>query len=189
MVGNFFLIEMKNKKENIFLCGFMASGKSTIGPILANVLGYGFIDLDKYILKIKGKTVRQIFEDEGESQFRIYEEEIISEISKLKNIVVALGGGSIRSKNILSLIKQNGILIYLKTNPESLSKRLRNKTDRPLILNDKNEKLSPDELLTRIDELISKRKKYYEMADLEIETDKTPVGKTVDTIIKELKHI
>ena len=167
----------------------MGSGKSTIGPILANVLGYEFVDLDKLIEKETKKSVTQIFADEGEEAFRNQELNTLKKILKNKKYIISLGGGTIQSKKTLNLLKQNGILIYLEVEIEMLYKRLRNKTNRPVILNIDGEKLSEIELKKKINLLLEKRKLYYEMAFLTINISATTVGETVDKIIKELNKL
>jgi shikimate kinase len=170
----------------IYLTGFMTSGKSTIGPILANVLGYDFYDLDREIENIEKLTVVEIFEKHGEQYFREAESKILNELAKKDNLVISLGGGTIVNKNNFDMMKRTGKIIYLKVSPETLYKRLRHKTDRPifkdLVLNNKNEK----EFMKRISELMEKRKHFYELSDIIIDTELTPLGKTIDRIAKKI---
>jgi len=170
----------------IYLTGFMTSGKSTIGPILANVLGYDFYDLDREIENIEKLTVVEIFEKHGEHYFREAESKILNELAKKDNLVISLGGGTIVNKNNFDMMKRTGKIIYLKVSPETLYKRLRHKTDRPifkdLVLNNKNEK----EFMKRISELMEKRKHFYELSDIIIDTEITPLGKTIDRIAKKI---
>lgn len=167
----------------------MGSGKSTIGPILANVLGYEFCDLDKFISSKTDKTILQIFETIGEKGFRDIETESVEILSRNKKFVIALGGGTIQNEKIFNLLKKTGMIIYLKVEIENLLKRLKNKGNRPILLSSKGEKLSEIDLKNKINELFYKRKKYYEKSDLIIKTDLTSVGKTVDSIIFELNKI
>lgn len=170
----------------IYLTGFMTSGKSTIGPILANVLGYDFYDLDREIENIEKLTVVEIFEKHGEQYFREAESKILNELAKKDNLVISLGGGTIVNKNNFDMMKRTGKIIYLKVSPETLYKRLRHKTDRPifkdLVLNNKNEK----DFMKRISELMEKRKHFYELSDIIIDTEITPLGKTIDRIAKKI---
>lgn len=170
----------------IYLTGFMTSGKSTIGPILANVLGYDFYDLDREIENIEKLTVVEIFEKHGEQYFREAESKILNELAKKDNLVISLGGGTIVNKNNFDMMKRTGKIIYLKVSPETLYKRLRHKTDRPifkdLVLNNKNEK----DFMKRISELMEKRKHFYELSDIIIDTEVTPLGKTIDRIAKKI---
>lgn len=125
---------MKNKL--VYLTGFMASGKSTIGPILANTLGWNFFDLDRLIEQSSGKSIRSIFEENGEDYFRTLETEILVKVSTLEFYIISLGGGTIASDKNLNIIKSTGLLIYLESSPEETYKRLRFKRDRPAFLFD-----------------------------------------------------
>lgn len=167
----------------------MTSGKSTIGPILSNVLGWDFYDLDKVIEQKEKMTVVEIFETKGEQYFRKLEETMLKALSVDENLVVSLGGGTIDNTENLKLIKDNGILIYLKVSPDVLYKRLRNKIDRPLfkdlVLGEKSEA----EFVKRISDILEKRETNYKMADLEINTDETRVGYTVDNLAKKIMNL
>lgn len=174
------------KKNIIYLTGFMTSGKSTIGPILANVLGWNFYDLDKVLEEKENMKVVKIFETKGEDYFRKIESDTLTEFSDKDKVVIALGGGTIGNDKNLQLIKDSGILIYLKVSPKILYKRLKNKIDRPLfkdlVLGEKKE----DDFIERIENLLEKRENKYKQADLEINTDETRIGFTVDRIAKQI---
>jgi len=174
------------KKNLVFLSGFMASGKSTIGPILANTLGWNFFDLDKLIEEKEGKKIREIFENQGEDYFRSLEKKILKEVLNLNNYIIALGGGTIADTENLDLIKKNGLLVYLRSSPEETYKRLRFKRDRPTFLFD-DEEPSKEKFLEKINELSEKREKYYSKAHVTIDTDKIRIGQTVDKLASLVK--
>jgi len=161
----------------------MASGKSTIGPILANTLGWDFYDLDKVIEYEQGKTVANIFVENGEKYFRDKESEALLHLSQKLNSVISLGGGTSASNNNLEVMKRSGKIVYLKASPEALFQRLRFKKDRPLLNQDSDDE-NGIKLKLKIDELLKKRSLYYEQADMIIDTDQYPLGKTVDLIAK-----
>ena len=117
----------------IFLTGFSGSGKSTIGPLLANSLGYEFIDLDQRIEKHAGKTITRIFAESGEEHFRNLEHQTIEAVVEQNNLVISLGGGVLENDRAYDLIKESGTLVYLKSPSKTLARRLYNKTDRPLL--------------------------------------------------------
>ncbi len=169
-------------KKIIYLTGFMASGKSTIGPILANTLGWNFIDLDKLIEEAAGKSVRTIFEEDGEDYFRELETKTLRDICELENYIIALGGGTIANQSNLEIIKSFGYLIYLESSPEETYKRLRFKRDRPALLFDGDEEPTKLQFIEKINSLLQKRINYYDQADLKINTDNCQVGKTVDKL-------
>ncbi len=166
-----------NNKLNIALCGMMGSGKSAIGKILANKLDYNFIDADKMIEIDAGKTIKKIFEEDGEEYFRVLEEKITIDILEHKETIVSLGGGAIVNKKIRSSIKKNSYNIYLNVDIDILMKRLQNSQTRPLIYK-KN-------LKKKLINLISIREKFYQKADLIIKNEKNII-ETTENIIKKL---
>jgi shikimate kinase len=175
-------------KKVVYLTGFMGSGKSTIGPILANTLGWEFYDLDNVIENKAGMKIKEIFDGHGENHFRILERKALLEISSYDKIVVSLGGGTIANEENLAILKKTGLLFYLKLSSVSAYKRLKHKRDRPVLLSDMGEGFSKAELLKRIDMLFEKRKIFYEQSDFIIETDNMSVGKTVDRIVKIINN-
>ena len=166
-----------NNKLNITLCGMMGSGKSAIGRILANKLDYNFIDVDKMIEIDARKTIKKIFEEDGEQYFRDLEEKITINILELKETIVSLGGGAIINKNIRGSIKKNSYNIYLNVNIDILTKRLQNSKTRPLIYKKNLKK----ELIN----LIGIREKFYRKADLIVKNEKNII-ETTENIIKKI---
>ena len=162
----------------------MGAGKSTVGPILANTLGWEFYDLDKVIEKKAGKKIREIFEKDGEPYFRTLESETLRELSKGEKLVISLGGGTMISEDNLKFLKETGKIVYLKVSQESLYNRLRFKKDRPALTGSLPDNPSKEELMSKINILMETRKPFYEKADITIEADHSSVGKTVDIIAK-----
>jgi shikimate kinase len=173
----------------IFLTGFMGSGKSTVGPILANTLGYEFIDIDKFIEEKAEKPVVQIFDSVGEKGFRNLERSSLQEISSLDGYVVSLGGGTLANEENFSLVHESGIVVYLQLPPEEILQRVKNKQDRPMLKDQHGTLLPQEELGERIDQLLKYREQFYERADIVISTEKKKIGATVDEIVKKLKLI
>jgi shikimate kinase len=174
------------KKSLIYLTGFMGSGKSTIAPILANTIGYKFLDIDKAIEEETGKRVSEIFSDEGEAYFRGAERRILASASADNHLVVSLGGGTITNPANLSLVKSSGILVFLKTDTEQIFQRVKYKEDRPLLKSADGTRLTDEELLSRVKELLAAREPFYSQADIVIETGGQRVGITVDQIVRRL---
>ena len=166
-----------NNKTNITLCGMMGSGKSAIGRILANKLNYNFIDVDKVIENEAKKTIKKIFEEDGEMYFRDLEEKITINTLKNREAIVSLGGGAIINKNIRNSIKKNSYNIYLNVDVDILTKRLQSSRTRPLI--------HKKDLKTELINLIDKRKKFYQKADLIIQNEKNII-ETTENIIKKI---
>ena len=172
------------KKKIYYLTGFMSAGKSTIGPILANTLGWNFYDLDKEVEKEERMKIVEIFEQKGEDYFRKTETILLEKLSQDDESIISLGGGAIASDINFKIIKSTGKIIYLKSSPEMAYRRLRFKRDRPAFVFEGEEVPSKEEFLERINKLLDSRKKYYEQADFVIDTDNQTVGKTVDIIAK-----
>ncbi len=180
-------VESTRSPDLVFLTGFMASGKSTIGPILANTLGYEFADLDKLVEARHSKSVKQIFMEDGEAYFRDAERHLLAEISTRRRHVISLGGGTLTDPGNFALIHASGVLVYLHTSPEELLKRLRHKEDRPVLTDRRGERLSPERLRSRVLELYKQRSPLYEQAHIRVPTDGHSVGVTVDAVVKKLK--
>ena len=109
---------------NIVLIGFRGTGKSTVGKLLANRLERDFIDSDKYIESFTGKTIKHIFEEEGEEGFRKIEADVIAKLSKMDNKIIAAGGGAILRKDNVRNLKDNGFLVLLEATPEIIHNRI-----------------------------------------------------------------
>ena len=115
-------------KQNIVLIGMPSSGKTTVGKAIAKQLGRPFFDSDKEIVKTAGKSIPDIFAQEGEAHFRVLEKETIRLLSKQSGAVIATGGGAILSKENLDALRQNGVLVFL----DRSLKKLTPTKDRPL---------------------------------------------------------
>ncbi len=164
-------------KINITLCGMMGSGKSIIGRRLSKKIDFGFIDTDNLIEQKSGKTINQIFSEDGEDYFRKLEEQLITKALKNKNYVISLGGGAIINKKIRNIILEKSYNIYLQVGIDVLAKRLSNSKKRPLLIN-KNIKKTLKDLLER-------RKKFYNSADLILKNE-INIDKVVIKIIERL---
>ena len=172
----------------IFLTGFSGSGKSTIGPLLANSLGYDFLDLDKEIERIAGKTINMIFAEQGEAHFRELELEVLEKVAGRNELVVSLGGGVLQNDRCFSLIINSGTLVYLHSSPLILAKRLSHKTDRPLMKGDNGERLSREEIEKKILALLEKREPRYKTAQIMVETDTKRIGSTVEELTRKIER-
>lgn len=174
--------------ERLFLTGFMTCGKSTIGPILANTLGWEFFDLDDVIEEIEGMSVVDIFKTKGEEYFRSLETKTLQKLSSEHNTVIALGGGTMAKEENVKIMKDAGKIIYLKVSPEMIYKRIKNKIDRPLFRDLVLEEKPKEDFIDRILHILEDREKYYRLADMVVESENSPLGLTVDTIAKELRR-
>jgi len=180
------LIINLNKKMTIVLMGYMASGKSYVGKVLAKKLDYNFIDLDDYIEKQEGVSISNIFESFGEIYFRKIETKYLKEILESKtNMVLSLGGGTPCYGNNLQLIKNNPktVSFYLKANINTIVLRLESeKLKRPLLARFR----SKDELVQFIGKHLFERNHFYNKANYVIQTDQASVNTIVEDIILRL---
>ncbi|MFH1563907.1 MAG: shikimate kinase [Nitrospirota bacterium] len=164
--------------NNIILLGFMGSGKTTVGKLLAEKSHKDFVDLDDWIEKKAEMTINEIFDKNGEAYFRELEKKIVEKAGNiLTNTVISTGGGVIlREKNVENL-HQTGVLIWLKVSPEKVYERTKNAIYRPL--------LNCPDPLEKIKELLSFRTPYYtKSADYIIDTSNLTVEDVVTKIIE-----
>lgn len=167
---------------NIYLMGYMGSGKSAIGKVLATTLGYDLIDFDDHIEDKEGATITNIFETKGEIYFRkkegLYLEELVR--SDLENTIISLGGGTpCYGLNLQHILNSSSLSIYLNTSVKELTQRLWNeRATRPLV--------SSQDSVENLEEFIRKhlfeRGFYYNQAKRVVKTD----GKSIPEIVEEI---
>ncbi len=147
---------------NIYLIGFMGSGKSTVGKKLAIALNWSFIDLDDVIAAQEGLSIPEIFESQGEEYFREAESRALKTVAGKSEMVIACGGGTPCSDENFSVIKETGITIYLKMSVSALVSRLeKSKTIRPLVAGKEKK-----EMEATVQRLCNERSHWYEQADI-----------------------
>jgi len=149
--------------ERIFLIGYMGAGKSTVGELLAQALGYEFIDMDYEIEKRTQQTISNIFAEKGENEFRKLEYDCLHEIGQRNRVVISTGGGAPCFFNNLSFMKENGLTVYLKVPAEQLKEKLEmsRHDKRPLISGKKG-----NDLLQYIKNGLAEREPFYLQATL-----------------------
>ena len=123
--------------KNIVLIGLMGSGKSTIGRELSRRLHLPFVDMDDYIEKKEGKTVRQIFSEEGEAYFRNAETQAAKELAARGGHIIATGGGTVLTPRNMEYLKENSVVVFLDRSPKDILKKI-DIESRPLLAADKN---------------------------------------------------
>jgi shikimate kinase len=177
------------RKSLIYLAGFMGSGKSTIGPILANTLGFEFVDIDKFVERKTEKRIIDIFATDGEQAFRSIERSTLLEVATRDHCVISLGGWTIANEENFRLIRESGIIVYLHLTPEEIVHRVHHRSDRPLLTGANGGKLPVDEIQQRVQELLKRREQFYDRADVVIHADRKQVGATVDEIVRRLRGL
>ena len=160
---------------NIFLIGFMGTGKSTVAKALKKETGAEIIEMDQLIAQRENLSIPKIFEEKGEAYFRNVETELLMELQSVEKTIVSCGGGvPMREKNVLEM-KKSGKVVLLTALPETILERVRDNEDRPLLQNRKS--------VEGIRELMEQRREKYEAAaDVMVATD----GKSAETIAREI---
>jgi 3-dehydroquinate synthase len=172
---------LKKESFNIALTGLMGSGKSTVGKYLANHLKKNFLDTDHIIEKREGKSISQIFEDNGEEYFRKLEADLIKEIFiDGEDLVVSLGGGAVVNTESRKIIKEHSKLIALIADPQDLHQRIKRRKSRPLLNESKNQ-------LDILKDLWKERKDAYYDSHIQITTEGKSINSIGIEIIKNLE--
>lgn len=169
-----------NLNKNIVLIGFMGCGKTTFGKKLSRYFRCNFIDTDKYIENKEHMTIPEIFAKKGEPYFRNLETEVCREVSNKKGIIIATGGGIIKNKENMNLLKKNGIVLYLKATPEHIYRNIEKDTSRPL--------LNGGDKMEKIRSLMQERIPTYEKyADITVQVSGGTVNYITNKIAERLE--
>jgi shikimate kinase len=168
------------KYKNIFLVGFMGAGKTTVGRVLANKIGYSCVDPDQVLEENAGTSISAIFSEFGEDYFRDLESQTLESISAGERQVIATGGGVVIKDRNWDIMKKSGLTVYLKAPVEVLYERIKDSTNRPL--------LQVENPLERARELLGSREHLYQKADLIIDSEKLSVREVADELIRILNY-
>ncbi|MBW7981283.1 shikimate kinase AroK [Enterobacillus tribolii] len=168
------------EKRNIFLVGPMGAGKSTIGRQLAQQLNMEFYDSDQEIERRTGADVSWVFDVEGEEGFRDREEKVINELTEKQGIVLATGGGSVKSRETRNRLSARGVVVYLETTIEKQLARTQRDKKRPLLQVD-----TPRDVLESL--ALERNPLYEEIADVTIRTDEQSAKVVANQIIHLLE--
>jgi len=168
--------------KNIALIGFMGTGKTAVGQLLARKLDKKFFELDSLIEQKAGKSIPEIFQQNGEIAFRELEIEVTREITQKQDSVIACGGGIVLNKINIDRLRQGGKIVYLTASPAVILKRVAKEAGQRPLLEVDNPRLV-------IRELLKYRKPYYERsADITINTSKLDIEGVAAQIISKLKE-
>jgi shikimate kinase len=167
-------------KRTVILCGFMATGKSSVGKRLAEVLGYDFLDMDAVIEAEEGISIPQIFSSRGEPAFRELESRMVDRIAERNSYVIATGGGTVVNPANLKKLKRCGILINLTAGVPTILARAGSGDDRPMLRAADREE--------RIRALMEQRAHAYAQADFSVDTSALTIDQVVQVIMDRLKE-
>jgi len=149
--------------QNIALIGFMGTGKSSVGQLVAAQLHFTFLDTDHVIEARAGKSISDIFAQQGEPAFRELEKKIVGELVTRKRTVISTGGGLPANPDNLASLKSHSLVVCLWASPEKIWERVRSQTHRPL--------LNEADPLAKIRSLLEERGPYYRQADVLLNTE------------------
>ena len=170
----------RREARNIVLTGFMATGKSSVGPKLALRLGYEFVDLDALIETEAGMPIPEIFSTYGEDAFRSLESRMLERVAARARCVIATGGGAIVNLRNLELLRRNGVIVTLTAEPDVILERIGGRKDRPM--------LQGGEMRDRIRQLLGERAAAYAKADLTVDTSTRSVEEVVTHLLEALEQ-
>ena len=169
---------MSGALKNIVLIGFMASGKTLAAKMLSKRLNRKLVSTDALIVAQEGRSITQIFKEQGEEYFRQKEHAVIQELAGQTGLIIDCGGGLVLNPKNIALLKQNGIIFHLRTTPEVIFERVKGDPNRPLLN-------VPDPLGT-IRALYAQRLPLYSQADVEVDSSSSSIEGAVDQILKRM---
>jgi shikimate kinase len=173
-------INMEHRR-NIILCGFMGTGKTSVGKCLATMTQYDFMDLDAVIEEEAGISIPQIFASQGEPAFRKLESLMVERVAEKTGCVIATGGGTIVNPQNLEKLKCCGVVITLAADISTILHRVGSGDDRPM--------LKSADRLQRIQSLMEQRASAYAQADMMVDTSTLSIDEVAQGILNRLREI
>ena len=164
--------------NNIYLVGFMATGKTAVAKVLSKRLNLKLVDMDRAIEKKEKMPIREIFRIKGEPYFRELEKELVLRLAREGGCVVACGGGVFTDPDNIERMKQSGTVICLTSTPETILKRASANADRPL--------LNVADPKKKIEDLLEKRRPFYVQAHHTIDCDALSVEESAEAVMRVL---
>jgi shikimate kinase len=161
------------KGVNLYLVGMMGVGKTTVGKLLAEEIGYRFVDTDEVIVKAAGKSINEIFAENGEAEFRQLESDVLAQVCAYTKLVIATGGGIVMQQHNWSYL-HHGLIVWLDVPVQIILQRLAEDDTRPLLQDDPESKLRS---------LLEQRQPMYSQADLHITINATETPEEIATRI------
>ena len=165
--------------RNIYIVGFMGTGKTSAGRLVAGRLGLEFADMDTLIAEREKRSIPDIFKDSGETYFRALEKKIVGELTRKDGVDVSCGGGTFVDPENIALLKKTGTVVCLSSSPERILERTKRYVHRPL--------LKVADPLGRIRELLEARRPSYEQAHHMIDADRLSVEETAEALLDAMK--
>ena len=173
---------MEDYRKNIFLIGFMGAGKSAVARTFQKEFGYRLLEMDEEIERREGKSISDIFRDEGEAFFRELETGLLKSLPEGEELIISCGGGTpLREENVEAM-RLRGAIVWLAASPDTILSRVKNSSDRPLLNGNMN--------LPYIEGLLREREaKYRKAADILVSTDEKSPGEICAEIMTSLQKM
>ena len=165
--------------RNIALCGFMGTGKSSVGRLVAEQLRFDFLDTDTVLEARAGKTIAKIFEEQGEAAFREQEQRLVKELEARDRTVISTGGGLVVHPENLASLRRHAYLVCLWASPETIYARVKNQSHRPL--------LNGPEPLEKIRLLLAERKPFYKQANALLNTELRSAREVAQQVLHQFR--
>ena len=163
--------------QNLALIGFMGTGKSSVGRLVASQLHFKFLDTDELIEARGGRSISEIFAQSGEQAFRDLERQIVAELDQVRHTVISTGGGLGASESNLSNLKRHALVVCLWASPEVIWERVRTQVHRPL--------LQDPHPLGQIKRLVAARESAYKQADVLVNTEQRSVKDVAQQVLHQ----
>lgn len=163
--------------RNLALVGFMGTGKSSVGRLVASELGFHFLDTDELIEGSAGQRISEIFAREGETVFRERERNLVDALAKEDRAVISTGGGLVVNPLNLASLKTHALVVCLWASPEMIWQRTRHQSHRPL--------LHGEDPLAKIRQLLAEREPSYRQADVLVNTDIRSVKEVAQQVLHQ----
>ncbi len=164
--------------KNIVLVGFMGTGKTRVGKALAVRLDMKFVDMDDVIVEREGRSIPDVFSQDGEAYFRDLERKLVQELSAEIGLVIATGGGIVLNQSNIDDFSSTGLVVCLSLSPETILERVEADTNRPL--------LAGDDKMSMIMGILEKRQPLYDAIPCQVDRNGLEVDGTVEAIISKL---
>jgi shikimate kinase len=164
---------------NIALIGFMGTGKTSVGRLVADQLNFDFLDTDDLIQTRRGLTITEIFSTDGEPAFRQLEQKLVAELAARTQTVIATGGGLPTIPENLTSLKTHALVVCLWASPENIWDRVKNQTHRPLLHDPDPQK--------KIRELLAAREPFYKQADVLLNTELRSVREVAQQVVHQFR--
>ena len=167
---------MQNDRRivNLALIGFMGTGKTTVGRLVAEQLHFDFLDTDELIQSRTGRSITEIFAKDGEPAFRSLERDAVESLAQRERTIIATGGGLPTNHGNLARLKAHALVVCLWASPEKIWERVKNQTHRPLLHDPDPQK--------KIRELLAAREPFYKQADVLVNTDTRSLREVVQQV-------